>query len=833
MPLKSSTHPTEKGKTVPEAPKPISENTDSITAAPSTNPAVILQRTHLDPHTLTAPQVLQLQRTIGNQATSQHLVQKNPQRQENATGLPDNLKSGVEGLSGMGMDDVKVHYNSPQPAQIQALAYTQGPDIYVGPGQEKHLPHEAWHVVQQKEGRVTPTVQLKDKLDLNDNQELEQEATQMGEQALAYQGEPAEPLPAQPLTGRVVQEMKSDKEEPQKGFWGWLTSFSWTKGIFSGGTSTTTTEQQTTQESDSEEDNNQDTTSGSEMEEEGIADTSPLTTTADTNAQTAGIPVHKEETGMGADPEKKPEAPATESKEDAPEKKETATVEQDKDSPPPQTATAPVHKEETGMGADPEKKPEATVTESKGDASKKEETPAPEKTATGDDKTELPPSEQLEADQKKAAEEEAAKKKAAEETARQQARTAANEAAASAEDSCTKHQKTHAGFPEEMIKSATDTAQAAASMVQKAKSDCAEASKLRKQAKALKMSNDGKADIGALNSNLAKMLSDFAQKASIVECSAAGTDRIAKSIATQIEKYKAAIEKATGAAAKAVEAAQKATQHEDLAEIQKDQSIAEAAKGETLTAIETAKRIVLEIAEAIKESKEALEKATKQSTALNKDVTSSQKAVAKEEGEQNRRQAEWDARQEKSAASSSQTSAPQERSQKRKLEKADVEKETAPEVEESSEKGTTDSKAKSTHGGKKSGSFTGEENAVHLHLGIGNPHIKLSGTSGRIDLKGPDFGGMYACNRCVEALEQLVTQRNPSVPGAVDARTKLEQILDGEFIEYNKFGSILHKSKASSSTTTTADAGKQWVRGSQWGVGLILSNEKAPFKAGM
>ncbi|HCC51392.1 MAG TPA: hypothetical protein DEQ30_04490, partial [Porphyromonadaceae bacterium] len=72
----------------------------------------------------------------------------------NKTGLPDDLKTGIENLSGYSMDDVRVHYNSGKPAQLQALAYTQGTDIHVAPGQEKHLPHEAWHVVQQKQGRV-------------------------------------------------------------------------------------------------------------------------------------------------------------------------------------------------------------------------------------------------------------------------------------------------------------------------------------------------------------------------------------------------------------------------------------------------------------------------------------------------------------------------------------------------------------------------------------------------------------------------------------------------------------------------------------------------------
>ena len=48
----------------------------------------------------------------------------------NNTGMPDNLKSGIESLSGFSMDDVRVHYNSSKPATVQALAYTQGTDIH-------------------------------------------------------------------------------------------------------------------------------------------------------------------------------------------------------------------------------------------------------------------------------------------------------------------------------------------------------------------------------------------------------------------------------------------------------------------------------------------------------------------------------------------------------------------------------------------------------------------------------------------------------------------------------------------------------------------------------
>lgn len=101
----------------------------------------------------------------------------------NRTGLPDTLKTGIENLSGISMDDVRVHYNSPKPAQLQALAYTKGTEIHVAPGQAKHLPHEAWHVVQQKQGRVMPTMQFGGNF-INDNPVLEREADYMGAKAV-------------------------------------------------------------------------------------------------------------------------------------------------------------------------------------------------------------------------------------------------------------------------------------------------------------------------------------------------------------------------------------------------------------------------------------------------------------------------------------------------------------------------------------------------------------------------------------------------------------------------------------------------------------------------
>ena len=123
----------------------------------------------------------------------QHLIAKDRKQGEvdrdktNKTGLPNQLKAGIENLSGIPIDDVKVHYNSAKPAQLKALAYAKGTDIYLGPGQERHLPHEAWHVVQQKQGRVKQTTVFKGE-SVNDDRQLEHEADVMGEKAMSYGG---------------------------------------------------------------------------------------------------------------------------------------------------------------------------------------------------------------------------------------------------------------------------------------------------------------------------------------------------------------------------------------------------------------------------------------------------------------------------------------------------------------------------------------------------------------------------------------------------------------------------------------------------------------------
>ena len=84
----------------------------------------------------------------------------------------------IENYSGISLSDVNVHQNSNKPAQLQAEAYTQGNNIYLGPGHDKHFMHEAWHVVQQKQGRVKETTQYNG-VTINNEQKLEKEADRL------------------------------------------------------------------------------------------------------------------------------------------------------------------------------------------------------------------------------------------------------------------------------------------------------------------------------------------------------------------------------------------------------------------------------------------------------------------------------------------------------------------------------------------------------------------------------------------------------------------------------------------------------------------------------
>ena len=130
-----------------------------------------IQRVEDDEDTLQGKFIQPIHRMEDDEDTLQGKFEA-PMQKKNLTGMPDNLKAGIEDLSGFSMDDVRVHYGSSKPAAVQAHAYTQGTDIHIAPGQERHLPHEAWHVAQQMAGRVQPTTEIGG-MPVNDNAALE------------------------------------------------------------------------------------------------------------------------------------------------------------------------------------------------------------------------------------------------------------------------------------------------------------------------------------------------------------------------------------------------------------------------------------------------------------------------------------------------------------------------------------------------------------------------------------------------------------------------------------------------------------------------------------
>lgn len=116
-------------------------------------------------------------------------------------GLPPAQQAAAEDLSGLALDDVRVHYDSPEPARIRAFAYTRGADIFVAPGQRQHVPHETWHVVQQMRGRVPATGRLAVGAPVNDDTALEREADAMGAQIARATPTPVAPVRRRPAVG--------------------------------------------------------------------------------------------------------------------------------------------------------------------------------------------------------------------------------------------------------------------------------------------------------------------------------------------------------------------------------------------------------------------------------------------------------------------------------------------------------------------------------------------------------------------------------------------------------------------------------------------------------
>lgn len=111
-------------------------------------------------------------------------IEQSEQKKVNKTGIPDSLLRKFEEMSGFDLSEVRVYYNSDKPQQVglDVLAYAEGLNIYISPGNEEHLEHELWHVVQQLEGRTKPTTTHNgEKID--DRKNMEDEATKEGNKA--------------------------------------------------------------------------------------------------------------------------------------------------------------------------------------------------------------------------------------------------------------------------------------------------------------------------------------------------------------------------------------------------------------------------------------------------------------------------------------------------------------------------------------------------------------------------------------------------------------------------------------------------------------------------
>lgn len=129
--------------------------------------------------------------------------------------VSENLKMRFENMSGYAFDDVRIHYNSSKPAQVEAAAYTAGNEVYLGAGQERHLGHELGHVLQQKRGHIPLTIQYKG-LMINHDPALEREADMLAEKAMEFRADTS-------TFGRntKVSVPSSDAAVVQMGKWKW------------------------------------------------------------------------------------------------------------------------------------------------------------------------------------------------------------------------------------------------------------------------------------------------------------------------------------------------------------------------------------------------------------------------------------------------------------------------------------------------------------------------------------------------------------------------------------------------------------------------------------
>lgn len=127
------------------------------------------------------------QRTSGPGLEEEEPLQGRFEASRDAPGAaapPPALARAMARVTGEPVDDVRVRYDSPEPARLGALAFAREREVHLGPRQERHLPHELAHTVQQRQGRVRPTTAVVG-VPVNDDPALETEADRVGARAQA------------------------------------------------------------------------------------------------------------------------------------------------------------------------------------------------------------------------------------------------------------------------------------------------------------------------------------------------------------------------------------------------------------------------------------------------------------------------------------------------------------------------------------------------------------------------------------------------------------------------------------------------------------------------
>ncbi len=98
--------------------------------------------------------------TVDNGGSS--AVANNVSKSKNISGIPASFQAKMENTFNTDFSGVSVHANSQRATDVGALAYTQGSEIHVAPGQfstgttsgKRLLAHEFAHADQQMKGQV-------------------------------------------------------------------------------------------------------------------------------------------------------------------------------------------------------------------------------------------------------------------------------------------------------------------------------------------------------------------------------------------------------------------------------------------------------------------------------------------------------------------------------------------------------------------------------------------------------------------------------------------------------------------------------------------------------